>query len=237
MLYSFLSMKLSDAHKAIVMTLLLASSVVLMAFNFHIKKQNELVAETFFEILPEDIFLEEPENLEDILESLESALNTNQAFNETRKYDDYEDEEFKETMDRLKNRNSGDDSYEAKAYEPIESNEDNSSFKDINDIIEKRSGNNSANKNSTIRYSLVDRDKIYIPPPIYLCEYGGKIVVNITVTANGNVTEATYNNSSSTDNGCLVDHAIEYAKASRFSEAPSKASQLGTITFIFKGKS
>ncbi len=202
----------------------------------HIKKQNELVAETFFEILPEDDFFEETEELDDILQSLDQVLNTNQAFNETKKYDDYEDEEFKETMERLKNRNANDDEIaRAKDYE-IDSNErDYSSLDDINEVIEKTS-NNTANKNSTISFSLVDREKIYIPPPIYLCENGGIMVVNIAVNTVGEVTEATINSSSSSNNGCLVDHAIEYALASRFTEDASKTSQIGTITFVFRGK-
>ncbi len=52
----------------------------------------------------------------------------------------------------------------------------------------------------------------------------------------GNVSNAYINASSSSENGCLVDHAIEYAKESKFTRNPKKASQLGTITFLFRGK-
>ena len=44
------------------------------------------------------------------------------------------------------------------------------------------------------------------------------------------------NSSSSSENGCLIDHALEYAKASKFNRDPKKASQIGTITFLFQGK-
>lgn len=229
-------MRLSNSNKALLITLFLSLSVVLMAFNVHIKKQNELVAETFFEILPDDEFFEETEALDDILQSLDEVLTTNKAFNETKQYDDYEDEDFKETMERLQNRHDNDDEIaKEEDFESIDSERDRSSFSDINEIIEK-SSNNTANKNSTISFSLVDREKIYIPPPIYLCENGGIMVVNIAVNAVGEVTEATINSSSSSNNGCLVDHAIEYAMASRFTEDVSKSNQIGTITFVFRGK-
>ena len=107
----------------------------------------------------------------------------------------------------------------------------------INDLIKKQQNKDSSNENSSISYSLVDRTKINIPPPIYLCENGGKIVVNITVDSQGNVINANFNSASTTDDGCLIDHALEYAKASKFSANANKSSQIGTITFLFKGKS
>jgi len=85
-------------------------------------------------------------------------------------------------------------------------------------------------------YSLVDRTDIYLPTPIYLCEYGGKIVVNITVNANGDVTDAYTNTSSTSTNECLIESAIEYAKEAKFNASPNKKSQIGSITFNFIGK-
>ena len=119
------------------------------------------------------------------------------------------------------------------------SSDENPEFNDINDIINKRSEKNIknlANKNSSISYSLVDREHTFLPTPVYLCEYGGKIVINITVDSNGNVIDAYVNSSSASSNGCLIDSALEYAKAAIFSINPAKPSQLGTITFLFKGK-
>ena len=92
-------------------------------------------------------------------------------------------------------------------------------------------------KNSSVSYSLVDRTAVYLPPPIYLCEYGGKVVITIEFDYQGDVIKATYNNASSSNNQCLIDHAIEYALDSQFNRDPAKEKQLGTITFIFKGKS
>ncbi|MBN4085463.1 hypothetical protein JYT89_03875, partial [Flavobacteriaceae bacterium AH-315-B10] len=117
--------------------------------------------------------------------------------------------------------------------------DENPTFNEINDIINKRSEKNRkdiANKNSSISYSLLDREHVFLPTPVYLCEFGGKIVINITVNHEGNVIEAYVNSSSASSNGCLIDHALEYAKFSKFNYDSTKLSQLGSITFYFKGK-
>jgi TonB family protein len=69
-----------------------------------------------------------------------------------------------------------------------------------------------------------------------LCENGGIIIITITVNNLGKVTEASVNGSSTSSNECLIDHALEYARNARFSEDPSKDSQIGTISFNFIGK-
>ena len=93
-----------------------------------------------------------------------------------------------------------------------------------------------AEKRTSISYSLVDRNSYKLPPPIYTCIEGGKVVVNIEVDANGYVTDASFNaKSSGTSNGCLVDNAIAYALKARFSKA-SKPNQKGTITYLFQSK-
>ncbi|MBT8261028.1 MAG: hypothetical protein HKO92_10910 [Flavobacteriaceae bacterium] len=228
-------MILSNANKALLITILLASSLVLMAFNIHISKTKDLMAETYFEILPEEEeLLKEIESLEDILESFNS-LKTNKAFNENKTNEDFEDDEFKETMEKLNSRHESKIDSEEKEFEALEP-ENTEAFDEINKLIESKKNNEGSNENSSISYSLVNRNKIHIPPPIYLCEESGKIVINIIVNAQGKVIETYYNESSTSNNGCLIDHALEYAKASTFNADASKPEQLGTITFIFRGK-
>ncbi len=130
-----------------------------------------------------------------------------------------------------------------------------SSYSKINNVIAMRSaekrqmaksnGNNSTNKsannsalntNSSVSYSLVNRNDKHLPPPVYLCEEGGKIVINITVNASGEVTEAYVNTSSNSKNACLIDSALQYANDARFSPDVSKTQQIGSITYYFKGK-
>ena len=96
--------------------------------------------------------------------------------------------------------------------------------------------NNLKYKRSSISYSLVDRNAYSLPPPIYTCIEGGKVVINIKVGRDGYVTEATFNETSSgTNNYCLIDNAITYALKARFNTG-SKASQIGTITYLFQPK-
>jgi TonB family protein len=93
-----------------------------------------------------------------------------------------------------------------------------------------------ANRRTRISYSLLDRTSYELPPPIYTCLEGGKVVINIKVDGDGYVTEVDFNETSSgTDNGCLVENALEYARKARFSPG-DKSIQLGTITYLFQSK-
>lgn len=237
---------LLHTYKALIITALISSSVVLLAFNVHLKKKNTLIAETYYELLPEDEITMEREDIAELIESLDEVL-TNKAFNETKKFDDFEDEEFKNTMEKIRNRDSKDTEIQkmSASENKTSSMEDEASFENINEIIANRSEKNrkseassssNTSKKSSVSFSLVDRVDEYLPPPIYLCENRGKVVITIKVDSHGEVVEATYNNASTSSNGCLVEHAIEYAMASKFSSDPSKSIQIGTITFYFKGK-
>ncbi len=110
----------------------------------------------------------------------------------------------------------------------------NDAFNKANEVLKRA---NSVNRNTTVAYSLKDRDKVGdLPNPIYTCMASGKIVVNITVDSFGDVIGATINEASSTSlDGCLVDKALEYARLARFEKSP-KASQIGTITYVFQPK-
>ena len=96
--------------------------------------------------------------------------------------------------------------------------------------------NHLAERRTSISFSLVDRNGYRLPPPIYTCIEGGKVVVNIEVNNLGQVTDASFNEKSSgTTNGCLVENAIAYAYKAQFSTS-DKPSQKGTITYLFQGK-
>ncbi len=91
-------------------------------------------------------------------------------------------------------------------------------------------------RNTTVSYSLVDRNHYDLPIPVYTCIEGGKIVINIIVDSNGYVMEAEVNKkSSNTLNGCLVENAITYALLARFNSRAGE-NQKGTITYLFQGK-
>jgi len=93
-----------------------------------------------------------------------------------------------------------------------------------------------AEKRTSISFSLLNRNSRKLPPPIYTCLEGGKVVVNVKVDANGHVVDAFVNQkSSSTTNGCLVDNAVAYALKARFSPSLNDF-QKGTITYLFQEK-
>ena len=228
----------TNTYKALIITTFLSTIVLFLGFTIHIKKKSELVAETYFEMDVEELVEEELEELEALLKSFDN-ITTNEAFNENQKQEALEDAEFEKLLEEIRNRNNVTEPQEKpKESEKKSIPDENPAFNDINDIINKRSekNRNNSNKNSSISYSLVDREHTFLPTPVYLCEYGGKIVINITVDSDGVVTDAYVNSSSASSNGCLIDSALEYAKAAIFSINPTKPSQLGTITFLFKGK-
>ncbi|WP_204344206.1 energy transducer TonB family protein [Psychroserpens algicola] len=251
-------MNFIEKHKALIITTLIAGTLLLAMFSLSIKKKAEFIAESYYEIEPQTE--EEIKELERIkaLEELDNATpKTNQAFNE--------DEEFKEMMRNFKSMNSH---HEEEAQEtPEETSEDasqepeelmssnapyNSSktyalndkerktFNKANDVLamhsaKKDAKNSKGNSASSVSFSLSKRTKVKLPPPVYLCETAGKIIVNITVNAQGQVTDTYINSSSSSDNQCLIDTALEYAKNALFSGAERK-SQIGSITYYFQGK-
>lgn len=249
-------MEFVDRHKALIITILITGIIVFGMFSFHIKQQEDLIAETYFEIEPQTIEeLKELQELQEMKEAL--ASNTNEAFNE--------DKEFKEMMRNFKSMANSRDERAEKTEAPAEdasqaqedvltSNSNYNSSKNYaikeqekaalnraKDILamhspEKKDKNQTSNKRSSVTFSLKGRSKVKLPPPVYLCEDSGKIVINVTVNSDGLVTKAYLNSSSSSDNQCLIDSALEYAKAAIFNADASQASQIGSITYYFQAK-
>jgi len=223
------------------------------------------MAESYYEMEPETIE-ELTEQLEKIKELTASKNNTNDAFNNDSEYDkmmkdfktidmnDFE-ENAKQTETLETPTETLDDTNNQSTENNEVSNDEVSAFNKVSDILAMRSakrraeassGNDSSDKtgtyassnpNSNIQFSLKDRKMRNNPIPIYLCEVGGKIVVNITADHLGRVTSTNINTAaSSSTNECLTDHALEYAQKARFTSDAKKASQIGTVTFYFKGK-
>ncbi|GAB1858299.1 hypothetical protein MHTCC0001_31360 [Flavobacteriaceae bacterium MHTCC 0001] len=215
-------------------------------FNLSLKKQNVRVAESYYEIEPETPLTEDEIKALEALKNLENTkAETNKAFNETKNNKHFAQayktiappEDYVPHSSDI-NSEEAIESYKSK-YKDLHAsklkNEDLSSFSKVNDVLKKQE-EDGANTKSTVSYSLINRDDIYIPIPVYLCEFSGKIIVNITVNSKGDVIDAYTNTSSNSSNKCLVEHALKYAKDSRFSSDPSKKTQIGTITFNFIGK-
>ena len=248
-------MKLIEHYKAAIITFLISGTVVLAMFSIQLKQQGDLITESYYEIEPEPELPEE-ELSEQELENFEdpNAPSTNKAFNE--------DQEYKEMMRNFKTVSSNDferttkDLEEAKANEVLEENSLNKSYansnayalnsdetesykklqEELNKRLEnKKTADEHAKSKSTLTYSLKGRVMQAYDIPRYLCEKGGRIVVNIEVNGKGKVTDVSINGSSSSNNQCLIERALEYAKDVRF-DSSSKTKQIGTITFSFRGK-
>lgn len=240
-------MHLSNQHKAFLLTFLVSGTVVLSVFNLSLKQQDTLSSESYYELDPEKELTEEEIKVLEALEQLNnSKAETNRAFNETVKEkafaeaykpiappEDYVRPEFDQNEDLPQTSNSNNDISDL-------NHEEISSFSKVNDLLkhqnQKKEAPESSNRKSTIKYSLVDRTDEYLPIPIYLCEAGGKIVINITVDDQGNVIDTYVNSSSNSTNECLIESAMEYAKEAKFNAVAGKKPQLGSITFNFIGK-
>ena len=219
-------------------------------FSAQLKLKGKLITESYYLIEPE------PELAEEELQKFEDLTgpSTNKAFNE--------DQEFKEMMRNFKTVSSNDFERTTKALEEAKASEveeetsinksyangnayalnsnETDSYKKLQEELNKRLENKKiadehAKAKSTLTYSLKGRTLTYYRTPRYLCEYGGKIVVTIKVNGSGDVYDAYINGSSNSNNQCLIDHAIEYAKSVQFNSS-NRTDQLGTITFLFKGK-
>ena len=236
-------LSLSNQHKALLITLLISGTVVLSVFNLSLKQQREYASESYYEIEPEKELTEDDIKLLEAIDRLNNAkAETNEAYNETQKT-----KHFAQAFKKIappedyvpKSSTSDNQNLARKAYDIPEDSklntEELSKFSKVNDLLKKQQsdGNNSK---SSIRFSLVNRKKVHIPIPIYLCEIDGKIIVNITVNSRGNVIDAYVNTSSTSNTECLIEHAIDYAKKSQFSADASNVTQIGSITFFFIGK-
>ncbi|MHA7842163.1 MAG: hypothetical protein ACX93I_02510 [Winogradskyella sp.] len=243
-------MKFIEQYKAGIITFLITGTIVLAMFSLQLKQKGKLITESYYEVLPEPEITEKEKELLDDL----NGKSTNKAFNE--------DQEYKDMMRNFKTISANDFERTTKALEEAKTSEvleetsitqsyangnayalnseETESYKKLQEELNKRLENKKiadehAKTKSTLTYSLVGRTMQDYDIPRYLCERGGKIVVNIVVNGKGIVTDASVNGSSNSSNQCLINRAIEYAKEVQF-DSSSKTKQIGTITFLFRGK-
>ena len=242
-------MQLNRHQLSFLITFLTMALVVLSLFSIHLgsTKEEEYVIE--LSLADEDIdkIIEEQEKE---MKEMANAdpIKSHMAFNETAKpsfgnpeplktLDELMEEkasasESEETKDLL----SSESGYAANLKELEKKRKEKQQLLGEKDAQKTERTNNLAKRRTSVSYSLVDRNSFRLPPPIYTCLAGGKVVVNITVDTLGNVTTAEFNSKSSdTSNGCLVENAITYAYKAKFNTS-DRASQKGTITYIFQEK-
>ncbi len=243
-------MNLNRKQLSFLITFFSLSLVVLTLFNIHLGEQEEeddyMVEMVLDDQDLQEIIKEEEKTAEELQKA--DPIKTHMAFNEAEKPSFGNPEPLKtleEIMEEKTNAkdNEGpsddllaDSEYVAKIKELAKKREEAEQMIGEKEADKEVFTNNLAARRTSVSYSLINRNSYRLPPPIYTCIEGGKVVVNITVDALGNVMAADFNEkSSSTSNGCLVDNAISYALKAKFNSS-SKATQKGTITYIYQEK-
>ncbi|AWX44124.1 hypothetical protein HME9304_01124 [Flagellimonas maritima] len=222
------------------------SLIVLLLYNIHlggVKEEEYVIEMSLADEDIEELLQEEEERLEELANS--DPIKSHMAFNETAKPSVGNPEPLKTLEEILEERalnneqgefTGSDSEFEAHLKELAAKREEKKQKLGEREAQKEEFTNNLKDKRTSISYSLIDRNAYSLPPPIYTCIEGGKVVVNIKVDESGYVIEADFNNESSgTSNGCLVDNAIAYALKARFSP-DSKNTQIGTITYLFQRK-
>ncbi len=240
-------MNLNGKQLSLLITIFSMAIVVLVLYSIQLggeEDQDEYVVE----------MLLDPEILEEILkEELQEnqakadPIKSHMAFNETAKPSYGNPEPLKTLEELLEERSEmsegettddmiSDAEYADRVKALAKKREEKKQLLGEKEAEKKEFTNNLAARRTSVSYSLVGRNNYKLPPPIYTCIEGGKVVINIEVDGLGYVTKADFNeNSSGTSNGCLVDNAIAYALKARFNSS-DKAVQKGTITYLFQGK-
>ncbi len=243
-------MNLNRKQLSFLITFFSLSLVVLTLFNIHLGEQEEeddyMVEMVLDDQDLQEIIKEEEKTAEELQKA--DPIKTHMAFNEAEKPSFGNPEPLKtleEIMEEKTNTkdNEGpsddllaDSEYVAKIKELAKKREEAEQLIGEKEADKEVFTNNLAARRTSVSYSLINRNSYRLPPPIYTCIEGGKVVVNITVDALGNVMAADFNEkSSSTSNGCLVDNAISYALKAKFNSS-SKSTQKGTITYIYQEK-
>ncbi len=233
-----------DRHKALIITSLLFAILMLALYNLNLSTRNKKVSEMLIDLNQYRLAEQEekePEKPKEKPRENQRKIQTNQAFNEDK---ETRDADFKNKLDEIFEKNSAEQE-EAENEESEGSEGDYSVNKKNSEEKKDRSdGDNSselasqksaAYDYSSISFSLKGRRAVKIPNPVYTCNNAGKIVVNITVDANGYVIDTSINKgSSTTSNECLTGQALEYAAGARFSKLSGRNSQPGTITYHFR---
>lgn len=241
-------MQLIEKYKAIILTVLICGSVFFGVFSIQLSNTKDTIAETFYEVeaKTEEELQAELKETEDL-----KSPTTNKAVNEdaeykalmknfkTVSYDDFEKttKKIEENRSEIKTESASSISINSNKAYALKQKE-TEAYKSLQGLLDKKSKSGiveHASGGSTLTYSLKGRNLLSYNTPRYLCETSGKIVVNIKVDNQGNVFEVYINGASNSNNKCLTEHAIIYAKSVRFDNA-KRTDQLGSITFYFKGK-
>jgi len=172
-------------------------------------------------------------------------IETNRAYNEAEKFISEQENTRIEVLAESEEKNSETENSEENSFNndmalnDAKDKLDRVKEKLSNDTKKRKNQANSAsvNRKTTISYNLTGRTALQLRNPVYTCDQGGKIVINIEVNALGKVVKTGYNKTASTTtNGCLIDSALKYANQAKFTTSASNVKQLGSISYSFPGQ-
>ncbi|WP_295178657.1 hypothetical protein [uncultured Christiangramia sp.] len=232
-----------DKHKALIITSLLFAVLFLALYNLNMANKKKVAGEMLVDLeqfQKEEAPEEKPEQQEEPPQQKQRNIQTNKAYNEDK---EARDADMKNKLDEIFQKNSA--SQEAEESEDTQGDgnyqvnkktaERKKDASNGDDSSEESSQKSAVYDYSSISFSLKGRRAVKIPNPVYTCDVAGKIVINISVDANGYVIDTSLNKGSSTSgNECLVERAMEYAAGARFSKLAGKNEQPGTITYYFR---
>ena len=236
--------KFFDKYKALIITSLLFAILMLVLYNFNLANSKQQTAEMLVDL--EQFKVEEkqetePEEQKETPQRNPRDVQTHQAYNQDK---ETRDADFKNQLDKIFEKNSAEqeqaenentDGSEGNYSVNRKNSEEQKKRSDGDDSAEEASQKSAVYDYSSISFSLKGRRAVKIPNPVYTCDTAGKVVINITIDANGYVIDSSLNKgSSTTSNECLTDRALEYSAGARFSKLAGRNSQPGTITYHFR---
>lgn len=105
------------------------------------------------------------------------------------------------------------------------------------DWYRDKANNKSYDGRVTASYSMKGRDALDNPVPTYRCKTQGNVIVKITISNTGQVTDAKIDEANSSLDECLRTESEKYALKWKFDyKADAQKKQDGTITFTFSAQ-
>lgn len=240
-------MNLNRKQLSLLITIFSMAIILLALYSIRLGGQQEeeyVIEMALADEVIEELLEEEEKRLEELQNALD-PIKSHMALNETAKPSIGEPEPLKTLEEIMEERQmsentndflSNDAGYTANLKELAKKRKERKEQLGEKEAEKKEFTNTLKDKRTSISFSLVDRNAYDLPPPIYTCLRGGKVVINIQVDKSGSVIDAFFNEKSSTTTDyCLIENAIAYALKAQFNSG-NKAQQKGTITYLFQSK-
>jgi len=233
--------KFDYSYRAFLISCLLVGILILLLLSFRLKGGTPPIEE----FTPIDYIEELPLEELTVNTSEKVKIETNRAYNEAEKFISKQENTRNEALANSETKNNETETSEENSFsDDIAINDAKDKLNRVKEKLSNdakkrnlQANSSSVNRKTTISYHLVGRTALQLRNPVYTCDQGGKIVINIEVNALGKVVKTVYNKTASTTtNGCLIDSALKYANLAKFTTNASNVKQLGSISYAFPGQ-